>query len=233
MVDVRGEACSWVRFYPSTFLTHPPWNANELHSIGIGVSSASVPVFSAETAPPAVRGGLSMLWQVFTAFGIMVGNAVSLAFFKVPKAPHGTGLNWRLMMGAPAVPALIVCCFIFFCHESPSWLMGREFGLTSWFGWLPGRKVGELRYAEAYASMCRLRPTELQAARDLFKAYKQQLAEWRLPRRYTGFKSMLELVAVPRNRRAFIASELVMISQQVCHPLIPTIPLPNTLTTQN
>lgn len=39
-------------------------------------------------------------WQVWTAFGIMLGTVASLAFYHVGDVPHITGLNWRLMLGS-------------------------------------------------------------------------------------------------------------------------------------
>ena len=68
--------------------------------IGIGPKSATVPVYAAECAPPAIRGALVMMWQTWTAFGIMFGNVADLAFFRVPDRPHITGLKWRLMLGS-------------------------------------------------------------------------------------------------------------------------------------
>lgn len=61
---------------------------------------STVPVYAAECAPPAIRGALVMMWQTWTAFGIMIGTVMDLAFYKVPDPPHVTGLNWRLMLGS-------------------------------------------------------------------------------------------------------------------------------------
>jgi MFS family permease len=72
--------------------------------LGIGPKSATVPIYAAECAPPRIRGALVMQWQVWTAFGIMVGYAADLAFYYVPDPTGITGLNWRLMMG--------VCSFL-------------------------------------------------------------------------------------------------------------------------
>jgi hypothetical protein len=38
-----------------------------------------------------------MQWQMWTAFGIMVGYAADLAFYYVPDKPGVTGLNCKLM----------------------------------------------------------------------------------------------------------------------------------------
>lgn len=52
-------------------------------SLGIGPKSSTVPVYAAESAPPAIRGALVMMWQMWTAFGIMIGYVCSLAFYKL------------------------------------------------------------------------------------------------------------------------------------------------------
>ena len=62
-----------------------------------------------------------MQWQMWTAFGIMVGYLSDLAFYGVPNKHNITGLNWRLMMGSAMLPAVIVCCFVFMVPESPRW----------------------------------------------------------------------------------------------------------------
>jgi len=163
--------------------------------LGIGPKSATVPVYAAETTPPAIRGALVMQWQMWTAFGIMVGYAADLMFYYVPDKPNITGLNWRLMMASAMLPAVIVCCFVFLCPESPRWYMSKG------------------RHASAYKSMCRLRHNKIQAARDLFYMAELLKAEEGIQ---MGQNKLLELVRVPRNRRAMLASEIVMFMQQFC-----------------
>ncbi|BGP20277.1 hypothetical protein JCM10213_001108 [Rhodosporidiobolus nylandii] len=165
--------------------------------LGIGPKSATVPVYAAETAPPLIRGALVMQWQVWTAFGIMLGTVSSLAFFKVgdPSGANITGLNWRLMLGSAALPAFFVMAQVYFCPESPRWLISKG------------------RYRDAYDSLCRLRHTKLQAARDLFLINALLEEEAQLP---TGRAAVLELFTVARNRRATLASGIVMFMQQFC-----------------
>jgi MFS family permease len=45
--------------------------ARILLGLGIGPKSATTPIYAAECAPPALRGALTMQWQMWTAFGIM------------------------------------------------------------------------------------------------------------------------------------------------------------------
>lgn len=165
---------------------------------GIGPKSATVPVYAAETAPPAIRGALVMQWQMWTAFGIMLGYAADLVFYNVKDVSGIVGLQWRLMMGSAMLPAIAVCCFVFSCPESPRWYMQRD------------------RYDKAYQSMCRLRFNKVQAARDMYYMFTLLQAESSMK---LGRNKMLELITVPRNRRALIASELVMFLQQVDIPL--------------
>lgn len=129
---------------------------------------------------------------MWTAFGIMVGYASDLAFYYVPDKPNITGLNWRLMMSSAMLPAVIVCCFVFLCPESPRWYLSKG------------------RHHAAYNSMCRLRYNKIQAARDLFYMSELLKAEEGIQ---MGQSKLLEIIRVPRNRRAALASEIVMFMQ--------------------
>ena len=166
--------------------------------LGIGPMSATVPIYAAETAPPAIRGALVMQWQVWTAFGIMLGYVSDLMFFKVTDPEAVVGLNWRLMMASAMFPALIVTCFVFLCPESPRWYMSKG------------------QHCKAYRAMCKLRFSNVQAARDVY--YMQTLLEAEHESE-TSRNKILELVAVPRNRRAMLASQIVMFMQQVSSEL--------------
>ncbi|KII91690.1 hypothetical protein PLICRDRAFT_123227 [Plicaturopsis crispa FD-325 SS-3] len=163
--------------------------------VGIGPKSAIVPVYSAECVPALIRGGLVMAWQIFTAFGIMMGFVMSLAFRNLKDTEHVKGLNWRIMLGSAGVPALFVMLQVYWCPESPRWLMSKG------------------RYLQAYKSLTRIRASPLQAGRDLFYIHilLQQEAELT-----AGGNRFIELFTVPRVRRATLASAVAMLSQQLC-----------------
>lgn len=160
---------------------------------GIGPKSATVPMYAAETVPPAIRGALVMQWQMWTAFGIMVGYASDLIFYNVGSDAI-VGLNWRCMMASAMFPALVVCCFVFACPESPRWYMSQK------------------QYYRAYQSICMLRHHKIQAARDLYYMHTLLEAESKMK---LGQNKLLELITIPRNRRAMVASQIVMFMQQV------------------
>lgn len=77
------------------------------------------------------------------------------------------------------------------------------------------------RHYKAYSAMSKLRYNKLQAARDVFYMHTLLEAEEEIKGRRKNI--VLELVTVPRNRRALIASEIVMFMQQV-RPLRPSCP---------
>ncbi|KAK7472875.1 hypothetical protein VKT23_000983 [Stygiomarasmius scandens] len=181
----QGVTNSWQHLFVARFVL----------GLGIGPKSSTVPVYAAECTPPAIRGALVMMWQTWTAFGIMLGTAADLIFFRVADRPGITGLNWRLMLGSAGVPALFIIAQVYFCPESPRWYISKG------------------RYRDAYNSLARLRHKPLQAARDLYYIHVLLEAEKGISANRNRF---LELFTVPRNRRATLASFIVMFMQQFC-----------------
>ncbi|KAF5212779.1 hypothetical protein E0198_000283 [Clavispora lusitaniae] len=165
--------------------------------VGVGVKSATVPAYAAETTPATIRGSLVMLWQFFTAVGIMFGYVSSLAFYYVGDHGISGGLNWRLMLGSACIPAIIVLFQIPFVPESPRWLMGKN------------------RHGDAFESLCQLRHTRLQAARDCFYQFVLLNEEGS----YEGipyFKRLYEMFTIRRNRNGALGAWVVMFMQQFC-----------------
>jgi len=174
---------SWVNLFLARFVL----------GLGIGSKSSTVPVYCAECSPAPIRGALVMQWQCWTAFGIMLGNLMGVAFMNV-----GQDLGWRLMLGSTVVLPLIVCAQVYFCPESPRWLI--EHG----------------KIEKAYTNFKILRPSELQAARDLYYAYVGVQLEREINKGKNFFTMFYELFSIPRNRRATLASWIVMFMQQFC-----------------
>lgn len=85
----------------------------------VGAKSSTTPVYAAESAPKTIRGALTMMWQMWTAFGIMMGFVVSVAFEHVDFL--GEFSQWRWMLATTSIPPLIVMLQVYFCPESPRW----------------------------------------------------------------------------------------------------------------
>lgn len=179
----EGLVHSWPNLFVARFVL----------GLGIGAKSSSVPVYTAECAPAPIRGALVMQWQVWTAFGIMLGNIAGVAFGRL-----SDDLNWRLMLGSTVVLLIIVCAQVYFCPESPRWLIEK----------------GKIR--QAYQSMSRLRKTEIQACRDLYYTHVGVQLQRKVNRGKNFFTLFAELFTVPRNARATWATWIVMFGQQFC-----------------
>ncbi|CAG7554751.1 unnamed protein product [Fusarium equiseti] len=164
-----------------------------LMGIGMGVKGSTVPIYAAENAPAAVRGALVMSWQMWTAFGIFLGTAFNLGIF------HLKGdINWRLMLGAPCIPAIVLMLLIYFCPESPRWYMKKN------------------RYPEAWKAMLKLRHDPIQVARDMYYISCQLEIEKHLTGNTNYATRLTQLFTAPRVRRATLAAFTVMVAQQMC-----------------
>ncbi|KAJ4311885.1 hypothetical protein N0V84_010205 [Fusarium piperis] len=60
-----------------------PFIARFVPGFGIGTESSAVPVYDAECVPAPIRGALVMQWQMWTAFGTMLGNTMGVYFYGV------------------------------------------------------------------------------------------------------------------------------------------------------
>lgn len=158
--------------------------------IGMGIKISTIPVYSAEVSLAAIRGALVTSFQLFVAFGILVGFSSNLIFMNIGR------LAWRFQLAAAFAPAVPLMFLIWFCPESPRWLMKKG------------------RYQKAFRAFNRIRNTELISARELFYAHCQIVAE----KEVYGGKSLggrvLELFTVPRIRRATVSSSIIVIAQQ-------------------
>ncbi|CAO1635387.1 unnamed protein product [Parajaminaea phylloscopi] len=160
--------------------------------LGMGAKGSTVPVFAAENSPAAIRGALVLGWQLWTAFGIFLGSAANVIVADAGK------IAWRLQLGSAFIPALPLAVLIYFCPESPRWLIKKG------------------RYQDAYKSLVKLRHMKVQAARDLFYIHTLLKEEAKIVTGATYWSRFIELFTIPRNRRATIASSVVMLAQQMC-----------------
>ncbi|KAI9695282.1 MAG: hypothetical protein M1820_008744 [Bogoriella megaspora] len=194
----------YCRTWPELFV------ARLLLGVGYGAKASVVTIFEAEVAPGARRGRLLVSWQVFTAVGIFLGASANLIF----------NHNWRLQISSSYIPSITFVILAWACSESPRWLIKKE------------------RYREAFLVLRDLRGTDLQAARDLYYIYaqlrvemsifagessaRQRLINWRVYWTYSlelarssYILRVRQLFSIARNRRAALASAIVMASQQM------------------
>ncbi|XP_028754047.1 sugar transport protein 7 [Neltuma alba] len=87
--------------------------------VGIGFGNQAIPLYLSEMAPTHLRGGLNMMFQVATTFGIFTANMVNYGTQKI--RPWG----WRLSLGLAAVPALLMTVGGIFLPDTPNSLIER------------------------------------------------------------------------------------------------------------
>lgn len=88
--------------------------------LGVGASSIVVPAYISEIAPANYRGRLVALYQFQIVFGILI------AFFSNYALSEFLDLNWRWMLGAEVIPAVVFLALVFGVPESPRWLIIRK-----------------------------------------------------------------------------------------------------------
>lgn len=143
-------------------------------------------------APARIRGALVMFWQLWVVAGIFLGFAANVIV-------KDTGrIAWRLQLGSAFIPSFILGCGIWFCPESPRWLM----------------KHG--KHAKAFRSMSRLRAHAIIAARDFYYSYIIYQEEEMQARGAGYFRRLADCFTIPRIRRSNYGASTVMLAQQMC-----------------
>lgn len=86
--------------------------------VGVGASSVAVPTYLSEISSKANRGSTVARYQFMIVFGIFI------AFFSnyLLKGVGGD-IDWRLMLGVEAIPAIIYCILVMGIPQSPRWLL--------------------------------------------------------------------------------------------------------------
>ncbi|KAF3059180.1 Hexose transporter HXT8 [Trichoderma lentiforme] len=184
-----------------------------INGIGMGIKAVSTPILAGETAVGFWRGSAILAWQLWVAFGIMLGFAFNLIFTRA----QSNETTLALINASPTVPSLVLFIIaMFFCPESP------RYHLT---------KGPNYNVQKAYTCMTRIRNTELQALRDIYLVYKsleqQAMGLGDLDEhafRSPGFiwvmrdflRQYMQLFQQRRLYNALISTSTVNLAQQLC-----------------
>lgn len=154
------------------------------------------PLYVAENAPRAIRGGLTGLYQLFITMGIMLAfwiNYGSLLHIKGPAM-------YLVPLAMQGLPAVLLLIGMSLCNESPRWLARQD------------------RWEEARATLCKVRnlPAEHPYLEEEFQAIATQLEQERALVGGSGFWDLMkEMWLIPGNRKRAIISIILMICQQM------------------
>ncbi|PNY23417.1 polyol transporter [Tolypocladium capitatum] len=184
-----------------------------VNGLGMGIKAVSTTILASETAVGFWRGSAILAWQLWVAFGIMMGFAFNMIFTNA-RSDHTT---LALIQGAPMVPSLaLLIMTLGFCPESPRYhlMKGPNYGVE-----------------KAYRILQRVRNTELQALRDLYVVYKAIEQEnvgvgdldanavlspgffWVIRDFFTQYKQLFQQ---RRLYNALISTSAVNLAQQLC-----------------
>ena len=89
--------------------------------LAVGASSVAVPIYISEIAPAEERGRLGIRYQLLLVLGIFIAFISNYLLSGV-----GGSIDWRLMLGVEAIPAVIYTIMVLKVPQSPRWLLLKK-----------------------------------------------------------------------------------------------------------
>ncbi|KAF2834323.1 general substrate transporter [Patellaria atrata CBS 101060] len=164
--------------------------------LGVGAASMVVPLYVSENAPRAIRGGLTGLYQLFIATGVMLAFWINYGSLR-----HLNGnATYIVPLACQAIPAVCLLVGMYFCNESPRWLAKAD------------------RWEDATRELAKVRhlPPTHPYIKDEISEINAQLEHERM---LIGGASVMDLQRemwkIPGNRKRAIISITLMICQQM------------------
>lgn len=93
-----------------------------LIGLAVGADSAIATAYIAEFAPKGRRGQLSIIQQWMITVGILISYLIALAIFLLAPGAAKT-VDWRVILGVGAIPAVLAVVLRARMPESPRWLI--------------------------------------------------------------------------------------------------------------
>ncbi|TAI47103.1 sugar porter family MFS transporter [Flagellimonas allohymeniacidonis] len=88
--------------------------------LGVGASTIAAPAYISEIAPAKNRGKLVGMYQFNIVFGILIAYLSNYLLSGISEE------DWRFMLGAEAIPAIIYTFLVFTVPKSPRWLVTKN-----------------------------------------------------------------------------------------------------------
>src|SRR3954470_24763875 len=93
-----------------------------LIGLAVGADSAIATAYIAEFAPKGRRGQLSIIQQWMITVGILASYLIALLVFAIAPG-HAQDVDWRVILGLGAIPAIVAVALRARMPESPRWLI--------------------------------------------------------------------------------------------------------------
>ena len=114
LLTLIGEALECSSFQLVQFIV-----GRTILGFGIGMLSATVPVWQSECSSAENRGKHVVLDGLFISAGYAITSWANLGFFHVKTG----SISWRMPLALPCVLSLVLMGAVFFLPESPRWLV--------------------------------------------------------------------------------------------------------------
>jgi len=160
---------------------------------GVGLMSATVPLYISETAETEVRGRLIAIYQLMITIGIFIATCVNSLIIVYYGEDKGEA-EWRLAFGLQFIPCVLMMTALIFLPFSPRWLIYM------------GRSVEGL----AVIAKLRMKPEETESVQNEYKEIVRSVDE----EREIGEGSWVQLFTDPAVRyRTFLGITLQFFQQ--------------------
>lgn len=135
--------------------------ARLLSGLGVGAVFVAAPMYIAEISPPALRGRMVTVNQLFLVCGIFLASANNLLIVQLDAVPFEwlrselAESRWRWMLGIGVLPAVLYLFALMFVPESPRWhaMHGRLGAARRILSREHGEALAERELAEVRASL--------------------------------------------------------------------------------
>jgi sugar porter (SP) family MFS transporter len=96
------------------------WAGRFIIGMGLGLLNTTSPMLLAETAYPTQRSVLTSLYETSFPFGALIGALITFGSYYIDST-----WAWRLPSLLQCFPAFIQIFLLYFCPESPRWLVAQ------------------------------------------------------------------------------------------------------------
>lgn len=163
---------------------------------GTGFASMVNPLYVAENAPRAIRGGLTGIYQLFIVFGIFLAYWINYGCIQ-----HITGTaRYMIPLAIQGLPPLLLMGSMAMCNESPRHLAKQD------------------KWEEARAVLSRIRalPSDHPYVANEFNDIRTAIEEENAILNGASWKTLQkEMWLVPANRKRVLISIGLMVGQQM------------------
>ncbi|XP_023955169.2 solute carrier family 2, facilitated glucose transporter member 1 isoform X1 [Bicyclus anynana] len=100
-----------------------------------GLNAGLAPLYLSEIAPVSIRGSIGTVYQLVITITILLSQVLGL------ESILGTTVGWPWLLAITTIPALLQCCTLPLCPESPKYLLlnrGAELHAQRALNWLRG-----------------------------------------------------------------------------------------------